>query len=444
MKYIGLKIKFWVRDIFFNKAEVLRNLSDIRRKMTRKKFRECVLKQSDKQLKKILKYAIEHTEYYSSLNVQKRNTTVPLSLALFPVMTKATLNADYDKHISDEYINKKVHKMFTSGSTGIPFCVQQNHGKRVRHIADLKYFGELAGYRDHDSMCYLRAKPTATEKEQSEQNIFQLDITSLSDENLSKYYKIMCEKRCTALMAYPSTLEQAVLFWSKHFKNETYIQTIISTSETLTQEIRDELYGFFGDKIHIVARYSNTEQGVLGQETEFDKYVLNWASYYFEILKMDKDEPAGYDELGRIVITDLYNKAFPLIRYDTGDVAKIKIADGLPYFTDLFGRRMDMIYNTQGKPVSPFLLCRVMRLAVDRNIDQWQFIQNNARDYCLKIASKEKPDLSKELELFSEVLGKDANIIVVYTDDIPILNSLKRKLIVSKYSISAGKKDNTQ
>lgn len=36
---------------------------------------------------------------------------------------------------------------------------------------------------------------------------------------------------------------------------------------------------------------------------------------------MDSDEPAEPGELGRIVITDLFNYAFPILRYDNGDTA---------------------------------------------------------------------------------------------------------------------------
>jgi phenylacetate-CoA ligase len=107
--------------------------------------------------------------------------------------------------------------MYPSGSTGIPFMIIQDIAKRERHIADLKYFGILAGYRDHDPMCYLRAKPTATPKEQKEQNIWQLDICNISEENLSRYFKIMEDKKCTVL-SIPFTLETAVTFWAKNFQ----------------------------------------------------------------------------------------------------------------------------------------------------------------------------------------------------------------------------------
>lgn len=182
-----------------------------------------------------------------------------------------------------------------------------------------------------------------------------------------------------------------------------------------------------------MARYSNTEQGVLGQEISEDVYLLNWASYYIEILKMDSDEPAELGELGRIVVTDLFNLAFPMIRYDTGDVARMVYPENkLPHLENLFGRRMDLIYDTQGGIVSPFLLCRTMRLS--EGIEQWQFIQRERKTYVIRIAVThgENPVLDKEIALFKETLGNDALISVEYVQEIPVMNSLKRKLIVSE------------
>lgn len=383
---------------------------------------------SSDELIRILDYARENTVFYSS--IEKSDIT------LFPVMNKRTLNENYDRIFVTAYADEKTHKMHTSGSTGIPFTVIQNIEKRWRHIADLKYFGELAGYKDHDPMCYLRAKPTATEKEQAEQNIWQLDICNLSEENLTKYYHIMVAKKCVALIAYPSTLETAISFWMKKFpENKSTIKSIISTSETLTAETREKLAAYFGKDVKIQARYSNTENGILGQETDTEgNYLLNWASYHFEILKMDSDEPATEGELGRIIVTDLYNRAFPMIRYDTGDVAKmVRPANGFPYFTDLLGRRMDLIYDTKHEVVSPFLLCRTMRLS--KGIEQWQFIQKTQKDYLIKIAVTEdykKPTCEKEIEEFKRVLGVGANVKIEYVDEIPVMNSLKRKLIVSE------------
>lgn len=405
-------------------------MKDIDNKMESENYAKLVNEASVPELLEILEYAIKNTNYYSSISKVDNP-----QITDFPIMNKTILNENYDDIIVHIYDNIKTHKMHTSGSTGIPFSVVQDLAKRERHIADLKYFGAMAGYLDHDPMCYLRAKPTATPEEQERDNIWQLDICNLSEKNLTDYFHTMVEKRCIALIAYPSTLETAVDFWSQHFSNDSSIKTIISTSETLIDEVKDKLRNFFGENVGIYARYSNTENGILGQETGVSGiYRLNWASYYFEILKMDCDEPAELGELGRIVVTDLYNKAFPMIRYDTGDVARMNVKglNSLPEFSELYGRRMDLIYDTNGEVVSPFLLCRTMRLS--HGIEQWQFIQKDVKKYEIRIAVThgENPDLKKEIELFIETLGKDAEILVECVSEIPVMNSLKRKLIVSE------------
>lgn len=430
---------YWTRDFLIHHGVVWKNLTDIRQKLKRPgAYSAAVNERRTTELFEILEYAVKHTAYYSALGGGARLTD-------FPVMNKTLLNEHYMQILVPEYRNKKTHTMYTSGSTGIPFMVKQNLDKRFRHIADLKYFGSLAGYRDHDPMCYLRAKPTATLKEQKEQNIWQMDICNLSEDNLTKYYRAMVEKNCVALMAYPSTLITAVTFWAKKFENKSSIRTIISTSEALTSEIRAKLRDFFGNNCRIAARYSNTENGILGQEGEKEGvYTLNWASYYFEILKLESDEPAAEGELGRIIVTDLYNKAFPMIRYDTGDVAKMaRPQNGFPYFTELYGRRMDLIYDTKHEVVSPFLLCRTMRLS--KGIEQWQFIQNGETAYTLRITvtNGKKPACKKEIEAFTRVLGADAKIHVEYVDDIPVMSSLKRKLIVSNLEKTAGNATNS-
>ena len=118
---------------------------------------------------------------------------------------------------------------------------------------------------------------------------------------------------------------------------------------------------------------------------------------------------------------------------DTGDVAKMIYPDnGLPYLENLFGRRMDLIYDTKGDVVSPFLLCRTMRLS--HGVEQWQFIQKTETEYIIRIAVNkgEKPILDKEINMFRDTLGETASISVEYVDEIPVMNSLKRKLIVSE------------
>ena len=75
-------------------------------------------------------------------------------------------------------------------------------------------------------------------------------------------------------------------------------------------------------------RYANEENGVLAC-TRPDGQVLhlNRASYHFEFLKLDSDEAESPGRLARVVLTDLHNRAMPMIRYDTGDLAIVTDPD---------------------------------------------------------------------------------------------------------------------
>ena len=404
-------------------------MNDLDRKMKSKEYAEIITSgQAPEALSNILQYAVDNSSFYSSYAGFS-------SIKDFPVMNKEIMIRQYGSIAVHSFDGSKTHKMYTSGSTGIPFSVVQDLANRERNIADLKFFGSLAGYSDHDPMCYLRAKPAVSQAQQAKENIWQVDASSLSETNLIDYFHFLVEKKCTALIGYASTLEIAVSYWADHFENETAIKTIISTSEELPDSTRRKLANFFGDSVSIHARYSNAEQGILGQENDTSgEYVLNWASFYFETLKMDSDSPAEPGEVGRIVITDLYNKAFPMIRYDTGDTGRILYREGkLPVLVELCGRQMDVIYDVNGDPVSPFMLSRTMRYSA--GIKQWQFIQDGKALYTLRISQDKGsfPCLDSEIRELRRTLGEDAKIKIEYISAETVNKAVDWKLIVSNF-----------
>jgi phenylacetate-CoA ligase len=183
----------------------------------------------------------------------------------------------------------------------------------------------------------------------------------------------------------------------------------------------------FGEKCNVVSRYSNQEMGILGQDSYINSgFKLNHGSYYFECLKMNSDERAEEGEVGRIVITDLFNYAFPLIRYDTGDTGIMVYNDNnWPIIKEIYGKQRDLIYNTKGEPVSPVTLSVYMWIV--KGIKQWQFIQEKKNEYCLKLNGVPDDSIDVVIRELKKVLGEDAKIIVKYVNEIPILDSNKRR-----------------
>ena len=69
-------------------------------------------------------------------------------------------------------------------------------------------------------------------------------------------------------------------------------------------------------------------------------------------------------------------------------------------------------------------------------IRQWQFIQKTSAHYVLKLAVNCKSGLEETssdeiLTQLKRLLGDDSDISIEYVDDIPVLNSGKRKSVVN-------------
>ena len=154
-------------------------------------------------------------------------------------------------------------------------------------------------------------------------------------------------------------------------------------------------------------------------------------------MQLDNDLPVQDGSAGRIVVTDLYNFAMPLIRYDTGDIGRMAIKSecgmGAKVLTLVEGRRVDCIFSSSGKALSPYVINNTMWQF--REIAQYQFIQKGANSYELRVVMMEGRNANTErwLESLRFYLGEDADIEVIIVNDIPLLASGKRKQVVNNY-----------
>jgi len=92
---------------------------------------------------------------------------------------------------------------------------------------------------------------------------------------------------------------------------------------------------------------------------------------------------------------------------------------------------MDVLYDTKGKAQSLFMF---FHLESYPEIKQFQIIQDNKREYTLKLNTYKEFHYDKELiDLYAYYLGSDANIKIEYVNEIPQLSSGKRRLTVNNY-----------
>lgn len=385
-------------------------------------------------LERMLRYAVDNVPYYR----QFKGFT---SLTSFPVINKGIMKAAYADFQSPGYTGEKLVRLHSSGSTGMPFFVSQDRNKRNRVYAEMLYFWGKAGYRIGMRYVFFRLWSEDNRKSRLTawaRNLVMWDIQQLDEGNLANIRSMLrSDRRIRMLIGYASTLETLADYLEScgdtpdHFRYDL----ILSGSEILTESARARIRQVFG--CPVVSVYSNQENGLLAAECpQCREFHLNDASYHIELLKFDSDQPAAAGELGRIVVTDLFNRAMPLIRYDTGDAAVAKQGTECDWQTRAFalleGRAVDIIYDTRGNRLSPFVVGFTM-WPYDK-VKQFQFIQEGAKQYRLKvIGAREHYNDSVFEEEFRKKLGPDAEIAIDHVAEISSSPSGKRRVVINNY-----------
>ncbi len=421
---------FWIYDAIKG-GNIKKNFDDIQDGFGFSSF-ESLQKKNAPLLNELLSKAVDTTEFYAEYIGFK-------DLSDFPVVNKIIIKDNFDK-INMKYGRESdVVSVSTSGSTGTPFKIYQSKGKKIRNTADTLFFAKTAGFNVGEKLLYLRlwaAYYKKTEIIAKLQNIEQIDVEDLTDEYIaSLLMKLQNDKTPKGWLGYPSAYEKICTYLDKTNSSpiECNINSIIAMSEPLATEVKKKMEYYFGNPV--VSRYSNVENGILAQQMPNEEdFTINWASYHVELLDIEKDVPVKNGEPGRIVITDLYNIATPMIRYDTGDVGVFTETGNdskSPKFKVIQGRITDVLRNTRGEIVNPFVVYN--NLYRYPELRQFQLVQKTNRNYVFKINNNgKKYDREEEMILFFKpFLGEDAEISIEYVEEIPLLKSGKRKIIVN-------------
>jgi len=415
---------FWLID-FLRGQQVKSHYSDIKERMSSGEVNAL-------QLEKLLVHASKNVPFYKAVNT----TTIQN----IPVVNKLNYKECFDDFLAKNYENEKRHKMSTSGSTGVPFTFIQDINKRKRVLAEIIYFNEICGHYLGEKYAYFRVWTDKNKKsrlERFKQNLVPVDILHLDDGNLSDIRNLLLkDKKISNLIGYASTFEHLIRYLENFDdRQENYsIRSIVSGSEVLDMDVKKRLKKVIGSVV--IDRYSSQENGIVAQTPDMsDEFIVNISSYNVELLKLEADVPSEVGELSRIIVTDLYNFAMPMIRYDTGDLA-IRIDRDPDWSTKLKtiqGRQVDTFYDTSGRRMTAHTWS-VYMWKFDK-LKQYQFIQDDEKKYTLNVCCEKNTYSEDSLRNYlKKILGSDAEITIKYVNSIPVLSSGKFKKTICNYN----------
>lgn len=385
------------------------------------------------QFSMLAQFAINNVEFYKGMKgIQNPE------LSDFPIIDKSIIKANHDALCSHKATEKGCVEMHTSGSTGTPLVVFHDKNKRDRVYAEMMYMWGLSGYKIGMKYAFLRRWNNINKKSAITafaRNLLMVDVSLLNESTFCNIKDLLSKPNKVQMMiGYASTLGRlADYLLNNGCTPEMFeLKTIFSGSEVLTETTKNKLKSVFG--CNVVSLYSNQENGMLAVECNDNKeFHLNEASYIFEILKLNSDEPAEIGEIGRIVVTDLFNYAMPLIRYDTGDLTIKKAAPDCNINTSVIsaieGRRVDIVYDVNGTPLSPHTITNGL-WKFDK-LSQFQLVQEEKALYIFRVNDPLNAYSDDELvSACKDFFGESATIIIERINDIPVLSSGKFKYLV--------------
>ncbi len=384
----------------------------------------------EEHLKKVLDHAVATSPFYQEQNGYG-------SIEDFPVINKNVIRENFEDFQSTAFKDQPKFTVSTSGSTGTPFKTFQDKNKRLRNMADTIFFSENAGFKIGNRLTYFRMWNAFEKKSFTTrvlQNIVPIDVFEFRDEKLIQQVidDLPNSKSSDSWLGYASAYEEICKYLDRNDYSvvPNNLKSIIAMSERLNDYTKQSVLKYFDTEV--VSRYSNVENGILAQQPLGNKkhFDINEASYLVEILEIGSNKKVPDGESGRIVITDLFNYAVPMIRYDTGDIGRKDTVDGKAILLEVNGRKIDQIYDTKGEHISTNLVLLVNNYP---ELKQCQLIQKAKGTYHFKINSE--GDFLRENEFvndFKGYLGEDAKITVEYVDEIPLLASGKRRVMVNE------------
>lgn len=301
-----------------------------------------------------------------------------------PIMSKTDLQQPLEQRLSDGFNLKNSYVGKTSGSSGHPFSFAKD---KLCHAMAWEGFNDHYNWHGIDLNKSLQARFYGIPldfygnlQERIKDRISlrrRFSIFDLSEAKLQSFLDRFKKSKFDYLNGYTS----AILLFSKFLKKKEIVlkdicpslKLCIVTSERLFDKDKKLIEEAIG--VPVVNEYGASEVGLIAFENPEAEWCLNSRDLFIEIVdKNNKTLPPG--EEGRVVITSLFNKAHPIIRYAIGDIGVMskKSTPKKPILESLIGRTSDVAKLADGKIVPGLTFYYVTKTIIDDTGNTKEFV----------------------------------------------------------------------
>jgi phenylacetate-CoA ligase len=381
--------------------------------------------------KEIVDFHLKNNTFYRELagNATAKNWND------LPILNKQNLQKPLEERLSKGYTLKNSYLNKTSGSSGTPFVFAKDKyshaltwasnimrfgwfGIDFNHSYQARFYGipmDFIGYRKE------RLKDFLTHR-------FRFPVFDLSDEVLERFLNKFKTKKFDYINGYTSS----IVLYAKYLEQQNILlkdicptlKACFVTSEMLFDSDKKLLEKQFG--IPIISEYGASELDLIAFENPQGEWQVNAETLFVEILD-ENNNPVPNGTEGKIVITSLFNKANPFIRYEIGDIGILEEKSTVqkPILKKLIGRTNDVAILPSGKKSPGLTFYYVTKSIIEDDGNVKEFIIKQ-----LKLNTFEIEYVSDK-ELVPEQIQKIREAISLYLE--PNLNfTFTRKTVLER------------
>ncbi|MGM0700213.1 MAG: hypothetical protein ACQEVD_15300 [Actinomycetota bacterium] len=388
---------------------------------------------SSEALEQIAHHARTHVPFYQNVKGE--------GFESLPVVTKPMMVADRSQFFDERVSADNLASRYSSGTSGVLYDSYFDADRISHHRAEM-----VAAFR------FLGADPFAPTLHGT--TWFDVSATSKlvyflqgkrmysgehderSIRGIARWLKRRRGTIVVALCSYLDALFEGFRRYDIEFA-EGVIGAVLGIGEPATSSLNELIRTQAG--VDLAMRYSNTENGIFGiSDGALTRYRLNTATFHFEILDLDSDRPAPPGGIGRIVVTDLFNRASPYIRYDTGDVGRFGVDDAgatIPgILQELGGRNRDFCIGGSAEAPQRILHMEMMERADQvQEIRQFQLRQNDIGTFTWVLNAPRSATLEYRLRsILDDCVGDIVRCDFIYDSQQLVVGSGKRQSFVNE------------
>ena len=352
--------------------------------------------------REIVDFHLKENPFYKSLVGEKTIS----NWEEVPIMQKKDLQKPLAQRLSYGFTPKNSYVNKTSGSSGHPFIFAKD---KMCHALTWAEILDRFGWYNIDFNSSLQARfygipldSFGYKKERLKDRLshrYRFPIFDLSEKKLEEFLSVFRRKKFEYINGYTSSI---VLF-AKFLKNKNLVLTevcptlkyCVVTSETLFKDDKKLLETTIG--VPVINENGASELDLIAFTNPQDKFVVNSETLFVEILD-ENNQVVPNGQSGRIVITSLYNKAHPLIRYDIGDTGTLTSTSTFknPVLEELIGRTNDLARLPSGKTVPGLTFYYVTKSVIEDDGNVNEFIIEQTKIDSFKIIYVSYRELTSE------------------------------------------------